>query len=74
MYCEASGTVIRGAMRAKECAKFLGIGVSTFWRWEAKGIVPKGIRLTPRCTVWPVEVLQDLLHRQNVVRREKSNG
>jgi hypothetical protein len=41
MYCEASGTVIRGAMRAKECAQFFGIGESTFWRWVAKGIVPK---------------------------------
>jgi predicted DNA-binding transcriptional regulator AlpA len=73
MYCDASGTVIRGAMRAKECARFLGIGVSTFWRWEAKGIVPKGIRLTPRCTVWPVEVLQALLSRQNTVRGKKIN-
>jgi predicted DNA-binding transcriptional regulator AlpA len=76
MYYESSGSVIRGAIRAKECASFLGIGVSTFWRWVAKGIVPKGIRLTPRCTVWPVEILQGLISRQNTTGggREKANG
>ena len=39
-------------MRAKEAAAFLGIGVSTFWKWVKEGRLPKGISLTPRCTVW----------------------
>ena len=34
----ASG--VRGAMWAKECASFLDIGESTFWRWVASGLVP----------------------------------
>ena len=60
---DPSGHPIRGAMRAKECAKFLGIGESTFWRWVASGIVPQGIRLSPRCTVWPIEELQSMVKR-----------
>ncbi len=58
-----SESPIRGAMRAKECAKFLGIGESTFWRWVASGRVPEGIRLSPRCTVWPIEEMQGMVQR-----------
>ena len=41
-----------GAMRAAEAAVFLGIGISTFWRWVSQGRLPKGKRLSSRCTVW----------------------
>lgn len=40
------------AIRAKEAAKILSIGVSTFWNWVSKGKLPKGRRLSSRCTVW----------------------
>jgi len=66
---EPSEYPLRGAMRAKECARFLGIGESTFWRWVASGLVPKGIRLTPRCTVWPVEELQTMVKRPQAAER-----
>lgn len=38
--------------RAKEAAKLLRIGQSTFWRWVADGRIPPGKRLGARCTVW----------------------
>ena len=41
-----------GAMRAHDAAKFLGVAVSTFWRWVKEGRLPKGRRLSSRCTVW----------------------
>lgn len=41
-----------GAMRAHDAAAFLGVAVSTFWRWVSQGRLPKGKRLSPRCTVW----------------------
>lgn len=41
-----------GALRAKDAAQFLGIALSTFWRWVGEGKLPKGRRLSPRCTVW----------------------
>lgn len=41
-----------GAMRAHDAAAFLGVAVSTFWRWVALGRLPKGKRLSSRCTVW----------------------
>lgn len=41
-----------GAMRAADAAKHLGIALSTFWRWVSQGRLPKGKRLSARCTVW----------------------
>lgn len=42
----------QGAMRAKDAARFLAVGESTFWRWVAQGRLPKGKRLSARATVW----------------------
>lgn len=39
-------------LRAKAAARYLGVGKATLWRWAAGGILPAGIRLSPRCTVW----------------------
>ena len=39
-------------MRAHDAAMFLGVAVSTFWRWVKEGRLPKGKRLSARCTVW----------------------
>ena len=40
------------AMRVKEAAAYIGIGVSTFWLWVSKGKLPKGRKLSARTTVW----------------------
>lgn len=52
-----------GALRAKDAAKFLGVGISTFWRWAQQGKVPPGIRLSARCTVWRREALEKVLEQ-----------
>ncbi len=49
-------------LRAKDAAHFIGIGVSTFWRWVQEGRLPQGIRLSSRCTVWRVRDLEDFLN------------
>ena len=51
-----------GAMRAKSAAAFLGIGESTFWRWVQEGRIPKGTRLSARCTIWKREDLERFLN------------
>ena len=51
------------AMRAKAAAAFLGIGESTFWKWVAAGRLPRGTRLSARCTVWRVDVLKAFLEQ-----------
>lgn len=53
----------QGALRAKDAAKFLGVGISTFWRWTAQGKIPPGIRLSARCTVWRRESLEKVLEQ-----------
>ena len=53
-----------GVLRAKDAAKFLGIGLSTFWRWSQQGKLPHGICLSARCTVWRREDLEAFIERQ----------
>lgn len=50
-----------GAMRAKDAAAFLGIGISTWWRWCGEGRAPKGIKLGPRVTVWRKTDIESIL-------------
>lgn len=51
-------------MRVKEASAYLGIKPSTFWRWCQHGKLPKGIRLSTRCTVWKREDLETFLKQQ----------
>ena len=44
-------------MRAKDAARMLMIGRSTFWAWVAAGKLPPGIHLSRRVTVWAREQL-----------------
>jgi len=51
-------------LRAKDAAAFLALGESTFWRWVKDERLPKGIRLSARCTVWKVAALEAFLEQQ----------
>lgn len=55
--------ILPNVLRAQEAASYLGIAVSTFWRWVAQGKLPKGIRLSTRCTVWKREELDNYLEQ-----------
>ena len=43
-----------GAMRAHDAAKFLGVAVSTFWRWVKEGRLPnsRNFGTSSRNGVW----------------------
>ncbi len=41
--------------RAAELANSLGVSVSTLWRWNAQGRIPKARQLSPGVTVWDGE-------------------
>lgn len=46
------------SLRPKQAAEFLGIGEATFWRWaKERPDFPKGIKLSPRATVYPLDKL-----------------
>lgn len=46
-------TAISKSLRPKLAAEFLGIGVSTLWRWSKdRADFPKPTRLGPRITVF----------------------
>ena len=51
---------INSSIRPKAAAEFLGIGVSTLWRWSKdRSDFPKARKLSPRCTVFDVSELQN---------------
>lgn len=53
-----------GLARAREGAAILRVSRSTFWRYVQQGLLPRGIRLTARCTVWRVADLEAFVVRQ----------
>lgn len=48
-------------LRAKHAAEYLGVGISTFWRWVKNGRIPPSIHLGNRVTVWRKDVLEQVL-------------
>lgn len=49
---------INSSIRPKAAAEFLGIGVSTLWRWSKdRSDFPKARKLGPRCTVFDASEL-----------------
>jgi len=50
-------------LRAKDAAAFLGIGLSTFWRWVQEGRIAKGVHLSARATVWRRTDLEQFLEQ-----------
>ena len=53
-----------GLARAREGAAILRVSRATFWRYVKLGLLPRGIRLTARCTVWRVADLEAFVARQ----------
>ena len=47
-------------VRARECAAFLGIGLSTWWAWVKNGRVDRPIKLGPKTSVWQAGYVRDL--------------
>ncbi|SFC86225.1 hypothetical protein SAMN05660479_02568 [Microbulbifer thermotolerans] len=46
--------------RAKECARFYSIGLSTWWHWSKIGKVKRGTKLGSKITVWEGSYLLEL--------------
>lgn len=46
--------------RARECAAFYSIGLSTWWYWTKTGKAQRGLKIGPRTTVWPGSYLLEL--------------
>lgn len=51
---------ISGNVRAKQCARFLSIGISTWWLWVKQGRVKEPIRHGARVSVWQAEYVRSL--------------
>ena len=53
-----------GLVRAREGALVLRVSRATFWRYVKLGLLPRGVRLTARCTVWRKVDLENFVARQ----------
>ena len=53
-----------GLVRAREGAAILRVSRATFWRYVKLGLLPRGIRLTARCTLWRMCDLDAFVARQ----------
>lgn len=49
-----------GNTRAKQNAAFLGIGVSTFWKYVKEQRIKKPIKFNDRISVWDAKYIRDL--------------
>lgn len=49
-----------GKVRAKQIAKFLSIGLSSWWLYVKLGRVKEPMRLSPRVSVWDAAYIRDL--------------
>ena len=47
-------------VRAGECARFLGVGLSTWWAWVKQGKVDRPQKIGPRTSVWTAGYIRDL--------------
>lgn len=45
------------SVRLKDAAAALGISTTTFWRWQKRKDMPRGMRLSPGCTVYDLDAL-----------------
>lgn len=51
---------ISGCVRAKQSAKYLGIGLSTFWAWVKDGKIKQPTKHGERVSVWQASYIRDL--------------
>lgn len=51
-------------LRPKEVAVYLSISLTTFWRLVQRGELPRGIKISSRCSVWRVDELDKFLERK----------
>jgi prophage regulatory protein len=59
---------MRSILRPKEAAEYLGIGLSTLYRWaNERPDFPKRIRLGPKTVGWLISDLDDWMAKRNRV-------
>lgn len=50
--------------RPKEAAAFLGVSRTQVYNYVARGLLPRGIKLSSRCSVWSRENLENFVEGQ----------
>jgi predicted DNA-binding transcriptional regulator AlpA len=56
-------------LSVRDGAAFYGVGISTYWRWLKKGLIPSPIRIGGR-TLWCIDDLEEHL---NQLKNQRAN-
>lgn len=51
---------MEGSVRAKQSARYLGIGLSTFWSWVKDGKIKPPTKHGSRVSVWQANYIREL--------------
>lgn len=60
-------------LRAKECARRLGVSLPTWWKWVKDGKAPGGTEISQGITAWRSDEVTEFINRL-VPRQEASHA
>lgn len=63
-----------GNVRARQSAAYLGIGLSTFWKYVEQGRIKRPIKYGVRLSVWEAEYIRQLMREGIPKATEKMEG
>ena len=63
MTIQVKGFPLSGNVRPKECAEYLGIGISTLWLWVKQKRIKKPTKHGSRVSVWSAEYIRELAQK-----------
>ena len=59
-------------LRPNDCARYLGIHRSTFYRLVGQGDIPEGKQITARIRLWEKKVLDDFVAKKENTAYQKN--
>ena len=61
-----------GKVRVPQIAAFLGVGISTFWKYSDDGRIKPPVKYGARVSVWDAEYIRDLADKGIPVKPEQA--
>lgn len=52
-------------LKDTQLAKHLGVGRATIWRWIKEGQFPPPVRLSVRCSRWPLDKVEKWIRERS---------
>jgi predicted DNA-binding transcriptional regulator AlpA len=66
--------IVPKVVRPKQAARYLGIGLSTFWKYVSQGKIPRGTKISPKCTVFKLKDLDKFLDEAEIAQKLRTEA